>query len=174
MQVALKHLFNLSVPGSILPDWFVQQIPRFSNPRNREIKGIIIGVVVSLDQQARDSFRDKLPATVDIQAKIFRLDDPKPIHYTTLKLIGVPDTNEDQLYLCRYQEFHGLVFMLKEGDKIQIAMRETPYFNGLILKKYGIHLIFEYDDDNDDDDEESLDESQQSVSWKLAKFIGSL
>ncbi|EEF42237.1 leucine-rich repeat containing protein, putative [Ricinus communis] len=171
-KVALKRLLNLSMPGRVLPNWFVQEIPRFSTPKNLDIKGIIVGIVVSLDQQTSDRFRDELPAIVDVQAKICRLEDP--IYTTTLKLRGVPNTDEDQLYLCRYFEFHSLVFMLKEGDKIQITVRERPYFNGLRLKKYGIHLIFENDDDIDDADEESLDESQWSVSWKLAKFIGSL
>ncbi|TXG56401.1 hypothetical protein EZV62_017714 [Acer yangbiense] len=172
-KVALKYLRNLSVPGSEIPNWFVQEIPCFASHKNREIKGIIIGVVVSLDQSTRDAFRDKLPAIVDIQAKILRLDDP--IFTTTLYLMGVPETDEDQLYLCRYVDFTPLVLLLQDGDKIQIARREIPYFHGLKLKKYGIHLVFENDDDIDDnDDEESLDESQQSVSMKLAKFIGSL
>ncbi|KAK1553240.1 hypothetical protein Q3G72_031426 [Acer saccharum] len=172
-KVALKYLRNLSVPGSEIPNWFVQEIPCFASHKNRDIKGIIIGVVVSLDQSTHDAFRDKLPAIVDIQAKILRLDDP--IFTTTLYLMGVPETDEDQLYLCRYVDFSPLVLLLQDGDKIQIATRERPYFHGLKLKKYGIHLVFENDDDIDDnDDEESLDESQQSVSVKLAKFIGSL
>ncbi|KAL5761916.1 hypothetical protein ACOSP7_018180 [Xanthoceras sorbifolium] len=172
-KVALKYLRNLSVPGSEIPNWFVQEIPRFACRKNRAIKGIIIGVVVSLDQSIHDDFRNKLPAIVDIQAKILRLDDP--IYTTTLYLMGVPETDEDQLYLCRYVDFSQLVLLLQDGDKIQIATRERPYFNGLKLKKYGIHLVFENDDDTDDnDDEESLHESQQSVSMKLAKFIGSL
>ncbi|WCJ21753.1 disease resistance protein (TIR-NBS-LRR class) putative [Euphorbia peplus] len=172
-KVALKRLFNLSIPGKVVPDWFVKEIPRFSTPKNRDIKGIIIGVVISLDQKTTDRFRDKLPAIVDIQAKVWRLHEP--IYTTTLKLTGVPNTNEDQLYLSRYPDFRQLVLMVKEGDKLEIAMRETPYFHGLALKKYGIHLIFENDDDIDDEeDEESLDESHRSVSWLLAKFIGSL
>ncbi|XP_065860930.1 disease resistance protein RPV1 [Euphorbia lathyris] len=172
-KVGLKRLFNLSIPGKVVPDWFVEQIPRFATPKNRDIKGIIIGVVISLDQQTTDRFRDKLPAIVDIQAKVLRVQEA--IYTTTLKLIGVPNTNEDQLYLSRYPDFRQLVLMLKQGDKLEIAMREKPYFDGLRLKKYGIHLIFENDDDFDDDeDEESLDESQRSVSWKLANFIGSL
>ena len=89
--------------------------------------------------------------------------------------MGVPETDENQLHLCRFVDFNQLVLLLQDADKIQIATRERPYFNGLKLKKYGIHLVFENDDDIDDnDDKESLDESQQSVSMKLAKFIGSL
>lgn len=173
MQVALKYMRNLCVPASDIPNWFVQAIPSFSSRKNRAIKGIIIGVVISLDQNTQDSFRHKLPAVVDIQAKILRQNDP--IHTTTLHLTGVPETDQDQLHLCRYMDFSPLVSMLRDGDSIQIAKRDAPRFNGLALKKFGIHLVYENDDDIDDkDDEETLDEAHQSVSKKLAKFIGSL
>ncbi|KAK1548846.1 hypothetical protein Q3G72_021461 [Acer saccharum] len=165
-KVALKYLRNLSVPGSEIPNWFVQEIPCFASHKNREIKGIIIGVVISLDQSTHDAFGDKLPAIVDIQAKILRLGDP--IYTTVLYLMGVPETDEDQLYLCRYVDFTPLVFLLQDGDKIQITTREIPIFHGLKLKKYGIHLVFENDDDIDDNNgEEFLDESQRLVLDQL-------
>lgn len=151
----------------------MQEIPCFANRKNYSIKGIIIGVVFSLDQSNQDTFRDKLPGNVDIRARIIRSDGSS--YATVLDLRGVSNTDEDQLHLCRYADFSKLVKILKEGDKLQIETRETPYFNGLTLKKYGFHLVFENDDDFDEeDDEESLDEHQQSVSMKLVKFIGSL
>ncbi|KAF8407994.1 hypothetical protein HHK36_007134 [Tetracentron sinense] len=161
LQVTLKHLRNLSVPGREIPDWFIQEVPSFSSRKNHDIKGVIICVVISLDQQKQDDFRDRVPAIVDIQAKILR--ENLPIFTTTLYLLGVPKTNEDQIYLCRYLDFNTLVFMLKDGDKIQVTMRNPPRFSGLELKKYGIHLVFEDDDDTDDD--------EQSISEKLAKFF---
>ncbi|XP_034700720.1 disease resistance protein RPV1-like isoform X1 [Vitis riparia] len=171
-KVALKHLYNLSVPGSEIPNWFVQEIPCFSSHRNLKVTGVVIGVVVcvSVNPQMHNAYSDKVPVIVDVQAKLFRRNEDKPVHSTTLKLEGVADTNEDQLYLCRFLDFKSLVLMLKDGDKIQVAVRDEPRYNGLVLKKYGIHLIFENDDD-EDEDEEGLDESQQSISERLVKFL---
>ncbi|KAF8407992.1 hypothetical protein HHK36_007132 [Tetracentron sinense] len=171
VKVTLKHLRNLSVPGSQIPNWFIQEERSFSSRKNRDIKAVIICVVVSLDQQKQDDYRDDLPAIVDIHAEILR--ENRPIFTTALYLLGVPKTHEDQVYLCRYPECNPLVSTLKDGDKIQVTMRNPPLFSGLELKKYGIHLVFEDDDDTDDEDEESLDETKQSVSEKLAKFFSS-
>ncbi|KAJ0025003.1 hypothetical protein Pint_06746 [Pistacia integerrima] len=132
-QVASKYLRNLSVLGSEIHDWFVQEIPCFANRINHSIKGIIIGVVFSLGQTKQKAFRDKLTGSVDIHAKIIRLD--VTIYTTVLDWREVSEVDEDQLRLCRYVDFSKLVLMLEEGDKIQIATRETPYFNGLTLKK---------------------------------------
>ncbi|KAA8529497.1 hypothetical protein F0562_033704 [Nyssa sinensis] len=85
-KVALKHLKYFSLPGNKIPDFFYEEIPEFSSRKNLELKAVIIGVVVSLDQQQTDSYRDKVPAIVDIQAKITRLNQAN-IHYYTL-LIG--------------------------------------------------------------------------------------
>ncbi|KAI8527217.1 hypothetical protein RHMOL_Rhmol12G0058500 [Rhododendron molle] len=79
---------------------------------------------------------------------------------------------EDHFYLCRYPDFRPLVLCLQEGDKIQVARRNPPVVEGVQLKKCGIHLLFEHDD-NYDGDEKWLHESQQSVSQKLATFVGS-
>ncbi|XAR49158.1 hypothetical protein NMG60_11032252 [Bertholletia excelsa] len=171
-KVTLKHIRYLSVPGNQIPHWFVPEVPSLPSRRNRQLRGVIIGVVVALDQHAQDNFRNKLPAIVDVQAKIIRQNDP--IHTTTLYLMGVPDTDEDQLYLCRFQEYNPFVRMLQEGDQIKVAMRDRPYFSGLELKKYGMYLIFEHEDDMDCDDDELFDESQQSVTHKLAKFFSPL
>ncbi|XP_019158108.1 PREDICTED: disease resistance protein TAO1-like [Ipomoea nil] len=168
----LRHMRYLCVPGSEIPEWLVQELPSFSPRKNRDLKGVLIGVVVSLNQEVEDSFRDKVPAIMDIQAKIIR--QGQAILTTTLNLSGVPDTNDDQLYLCRFHETNNLVFMLQEGDKLQVAMREPSCFRGLELKKYGMCLVYEYEDDLDERDEVLFDESHQSVSKKLANFLNAL
>lgn len=172
-KVALKHLRNLAVPASEIPSWFSKEIKSFSKPKNCDIKGIIIGVVVSLDQSNPSEFLTgvPLPSLVDIQAKILRQN--KQVFSTTLYLLGVPDTDEDQLYLSRYMDFHPLVLMVRDGDEIKVEMTNQPCYKGLKLKKCGIHLVFENSDDIDCD-EGFLDESQWSVSEKLAKFFSSL
>ena len=43
---------------------------------------------------------------------------------------------------------------------------------GVELKKWGIHLVYEGDDEYEGD-EESLNESQQSLSEKMARFFSS-
>lgn len=111
---------------------------------------------------------------MDIQATITTPGDAKPKHTKTLYLWGVPDTDEDQLYLCRFQEYSNFTLMLKEGDRLQVAIRECPRFNSLKLKKHGMYLVYENEDDFDDNDEDLFDESQQSVSKKLANFFHSL
>lgn len=175
LQVTLRQLRSLSVPAGEIPRWFVREIPCFNKIRHRNIKAVLIGVVISLDQQQSDEFRDKLPAVVDIQAKIFRLNGSYPVFTTVLNLMGVPGSNGDQLYLCRYTTDTPLVLLLKEGDKVEICVREKPCFNGLTLKKYGIHLIYERDDDIGElVNEEWLNESDQSISQKLADFFNSL
>ncbi|XP_042501666.1 disease resistance protein RPV1-like isoform X2 [Macadamia integrifolia] len=164
-KVTLKHIHRLSAPGSEIPNWFVPEVPSFSSLKNRRIKAVVLCVVISLDQQVQ---RPEYPGIVDIQVEI--LDKRLRKNYIcTLQLPGVPGTNEDQFYLCRYAECHELVSYFRDGYKMLV----TPYFTGLELKKYGIHLVFE--DDNDyDGDEESLDETRLSLSVKLAKFFSSL
>ncbi|KAH0754010.1 hypothetical protein KY290_024280 [Solanum tuberosum] len=167
---SLRHMQYLCVPGDDLPDWFIHEVPNFSTRKHRDLKAVIIGIVLSLDQQVEDNFRHQVPAIVDIRATFTTPGDAKPKHTKTLYLLGVPDTDEDQLYLCRFQE-HSFTLMLKEGDRLQVVVRECPCFNGLKLKKHGMHLVFENDDDFDNNDEDLFDESQQSVSRKLANFF---
>jgi hypothetical protein len=62
--------------------------------------------------------------------------------------------------------------MLKDGSEIQVRKRKPHVIEGVELKKCGIHLVYENDDDYGGN-EESLDESQQSVSQKLANFFNS-
>ncbi|KAK7845277.1 hypothetical protein CFP56_009703 [Quercus suber] len=97
-KISLRNIRNLSMPGSKIPRWFSQEAVRFTNLKNREIKGVIIGVVVSLNQEISDDLRYRLPAIVDIQAEIRKLD--YWIYKTTLHLNGIPKTNEDQIHLC--------------------------------------------------------------------------
>ncbi|KAJ4959739.1 hypothetical protein NE237_019649 [Protea cynaroides] len=168
-KVSLRHMCYLSIPGSEIPNWFVPEVLSFSSLKNRRIKGVVICVVLSLDQQKE---RMDSPTIVDIQAEI--LDDRLRQKYSSsLYLVGVPETNEDQFYFCRYPERHQLVYFLRDGFKLQVTLRNPPIFTGLELKKYGIHLVFE-DDDDYDGNEESLDETQLSLSEKLVKFFGLL
>ncbi|KAM1608933.1 hypothetical protein EV1_020836 [Malus domestica] len=166
----LRKIRNLSMPGSKIPDWFSQDVVTFSERKNCVLKSVIIGVVVSLNQQIPDEIREELPAIVDILAKILVVDFPT--FTSALNLQGVPNTNEDQFHLCRYPTCHPLVSQLKEGYKIHVTRRDPPLMKGVELKKWGIRLVYE-DDDDYEGDEESLNESQQSLSEKLAKFFGS-
>ncbi|KAM1518007.1 hypothetical protein ACFX1X_021374 [Malus domestica] len=166
----LRKIRNLSMPGSKIPDWFSQDVVTFSERKNCVLKSVIIGVVVSLNQLIPDEIREELPAIVDILAKILVVDFPT--FTSALNLRGVPNTNEDQFHLCRYPTCHPLVSQLKEGYKIHVTRRDPPLMKGVELKKWGIRLVYE-DDDDYEGDEESLNESQQSLSEKLAKFFGS-
>ncbi|XP_042501452.1 disease resistance protein RPV1-like isoform X2 [Macadamia integrifolia] len=168
-KVTLKQIHYLSAPGSEIPNWFVPELPSFSSLKNRRLKGVVICVVISLDQQIQ---RPEYPGIVDIGVEI--LDNRLGQKYSSIfYLLGVPKTNEDQFYFCRYPEWHRLVTHFHDGYKMQVTLRNPPIFTGLELKKYGIHLVFE-DDDNYDGDEESLDETHLSLSEKLAKFLSSL
>ncbi|KAK2636333.1 hypothetical protein Ddye_031125 [Dipteronia dyeriana] len=169
-KVHLKKLNNLSMPGSKIPSWLSQEVT-FSKHKNREIKGVIIAVVVSVNNEIPYHLRHQDPAIVDIRAMILAQNKPK--FTTTLNLLGVPKTNKDQVHLCRYPAFNPLVSMLKDGYKIQVVLQNPPVLKGVELKKCGIYLVFENDDDYDGD-EESLNENQLSVSTKLTKFFGSL
>ncbi|KAK9276102.1 hypothetical protein L1049_005633 [Liquidambar formosana] len=170
-KAALKKLQNLSIPGSEIPDWFSREVVSFSSRKNREIKGVVICVVISVNHQISDDLRDELPSIVDIRATILKMN--QLVYSLVLPLMGVPRTHEDQIHLCRFSESHPLVSKLKDGYKLQVTKQDPPYVKGIELKKFGIHLVFENDDDYDED-EESLDESQKSVSEKLVQFISSV
>ncbi|KAM6568658.1 hypothetical protein CsatB_016643 [Cannabis sativa] len=103
----LRNIRSLSMPGSKIPNWFCQDVVTFSERKNRPIKSITIGVVVSLNLENQDDMIHKLPKIVDIQARILKQD--LPIFTTTLILGGVPKRSEDQLHLCRFSKDNSLV-----------------------------------------------------------------
>ena len=166
---------NLSMPGSEIPNWFSQEVS-FSERRNREIRAVIIAVVVSIDHQeadnlrVADNLRAQLPAVPDVQARILKFTEP--IYRTTLYLLGIPRSREDQMHMCWCSPLQPLVSQLKDGYKMEVGKRNPPVIEGIHLKKHGIYLVHENDDDYDGS-EETLDESQQSVSQRLAKFFNS-
>ncbi|KAF3539699.1 hypothetical protein F2Q69_00018968 [Brassica cretica] len=55
-KVPLKMMRNLSLPGKRIPDWFSQGPVTFSVQPNRELRGVIIAVVVALNQESRDNY----------------------------------------------------------------------------------------------------------------------
>ncbi|KAJ6749037.1 LEUCINE-RICH REPEAT-CONTAINING PROTEIN [Salix purpurea] len=169
-KICLRNIRNLSMPGSKFPDWFSQEsVVHFSERKNRTSKAVIVCVVVSLDREIPEKWR-YFPAVPDIKAII--LDQNIPIFSTSLYLRGIPKIHEDQIHICRYSNITPLVSLLKDGCKIQVRKRDPPVIEGVEVKKSGIHLIFE-DDDDYDGNEELLDESEQSVSKKLADFFNS-
>lgn len=164
----MKNLDNFSIPGSEIPSWFTPSEVHFSRQKNNEIKAVIIAIVVSVNCAEPDDLRDELPVLANIFAKIVRAN--RPVFTTGMYLAGVPTTPEDQVYFCRYQDYHQFVSILEDGDIIQVGLGNLPV-TGIELKKCGIHLVYENDDDYEGN-EESLDESQQSVSERLTRFYG--
>ncbi|KAF9671357.1 hypothetical protein SADUNF_Sadunf12G0038900 [Salix dunnii] len=158
-KVCLRNIRNLSMPGSKIPDWFSQESAvHFSERKNRKIKALIVCVVVSLDREIPEDLRYS-PYVPDIKGII--VDQNIPIFSTSLYLLGIPKIHEDQIHICRYPNISPLV-----------RKRDPVVIEGVQLKKSGVHLIFE-DDDDYDGNEELLDESEQSVSKKLADFFNS-
>lgn len=169
-KVRLRKLDCLSMPGSEIPGWFSQEVI-FSKRKNREIKGVIFAVVVSVNKEIPDELRCELPSIVDIHAKLLAEDKCKLD--SALQLLGVPKSDRDQVYMIRYPASLPLVSLLEEGYKLQVVLQNPPFLKGVSLKKSGIFMVFENDDDYEGD-EESIDEYQQSVSEKLSKFFRSL
>ncbi|XP_054791378.1 disease resistance protein RUN1-like [Prosopis cineraria] len=165
-KVTLRNLINLSMPGTRLPKWFSGQTVSFSKPKNRELTGVIIGVILSINHDIPEA-RD-LPGVVDIKLDVLKLG--KNICTTGLDLRGLPTTNEEHIHLCRFPDYHHLMPFLRDGDTFSVTRLNPPMNKGLELKKCGFHLIFEGDDDYSGD-EETLDRSLQSVSEKLAEFF---
>lgn len=157
------------MPGYKIPDWFSEEVVTFSERKNCEIKGVLIGVVVSVNHEIRDELRDRLPLIAGIRAYILKLNEA--VYSTMLPLNGIPKGDEDHIYLCQFH--HPFISQLKDGYKIHVRQQDPPYLKGIEVKRCGIHLIFEGDDDYEGD-EDSLDEGQLSTSEKLAKFFGSL
>ncbi|XP_010498957.1 PREDICTED: disease resistance-like protein CSA1 [Camelina sativa] len=167
-KVSLKMLRNLSLPGNRIPGWFSQGPLTFSVQPNRELRGVIVAVVVALNLENEDNYQ--LPDVVDVQVQILKLDLALYTH--TLHLSGVPITSNDQLHICRYSASHPMVKALKDGYTIQVIKRQPPHKQGVELKMRGIYLIYEGDDDITGD-EDFLTEAQLTVSHKLANFFSS-
>ncbi|KAI8007819.1 putative glycosyltransferase [Camellia lanceoleosa] len=117
--LALRNLNSLCVLGSEIPDWFTRDKVSYSKPKNRVIKAIIVGIVVSIDHSIQDDLRDQSPVVAGILITILRLNIP--IFNIAPLLEGVPKTDEDHFYLCRYENHTPLVLFLKDGDKIRVA-----------------------------------------------------
>jgi len=158
------------MPGAKLPEWFSGQTVSFSKPKNLELKGVIVGVILSINHDIDIPFmkRDDMPGVIDVQANVLKLG--KTIFSTALNIRGVPRTDEEHIHLCRYHDYHQLIAFLKDGDTFCVTKRNPSFDKGLELKKCGVHLIFEGDDDYDGV-EESLDRGLLSVSEKLANFF---
>ncbi|KAH9609152.1 hypothetical protein KSS87_002378 [Heliosperma pusillum] len=171
-KVTLRNLNSLSIPGSEIPGWFSEAAVTFTPRPNIAIKNIIIAVVVSVDLKKLDNAYAQQPNIIGIQAEIFRQNMSSHVFSTTLILAGVPMTVEDQLYLCRFKEFHPLVKLLREGDTVQI-IQQRQAANGVELKRSGIVLVYENYDDYDGD-EDSVPFEQQSETQKLACYFRSL
>ncbi|TKY58563.1 TMV resistance protein N [Spatholobus suberectus] len=169
-KVALRNFQNLSMPGGKLPEWFSGQTVSFSKPKNLELKGVIVGVVLSINHNIDipNMKRDRMPSVIDVLANVLKLG--KSPFSTTLNIRGVPRTDEEHIHLCRFHDYHQLIAFLKDADTFCVSKRNPPFDKGLELKKCGVHLIFEGDDDYDGD-EGSLDKGLQSVSEKLANFF---
>ncbi|KAL2349333.1 hypothetical protein Fmac_003333 [Flemingia macrophylla] len=165
-KVLLKKLEILIMPGSRVPDWFTEEPVMFSKRRNRELEGIICFGVLSFNNIPENQ-REGLQL-VDVQGKIFNLTDN--VYSTTFRLLGLPRTNRDHIFLRRFGVKSPLVFELKHKYTLHLKKRNPPFIEGLELKNCRIKLVFEGDDDYEGD-EGSLDESQHSVSQKLAKFF---
>ncbi|XP_062074471.1 disease resistance protein RPV1-like [Humulus lupulus] len=165
----LRNIRNLSMPGSKIPNWFSQDVVTFSECKNRPIKGITIGVVVSLNLEIQDDTIHLHPTIADIEARILKQD--YPIFTTVLHLGGVPKRSEDQLHLCRFSDNHPLVTLMKTGYKLLVTMRDQPIMKGVELKKWGICFVYEDEDDYEGNEEYLSRIGQESISEKLAKFF---
>uniref|UniRef100_A0A1J3H0M9 Protein SUPPRESSOR OF npr1-1, CONSTITUTIVE 1 n=1 Tax=Noccaea caerulescens TaxID=107243 RepID=A0A1J3H0M9_NOCCA len=164
-KASLKMIENLSLPGNRIPEWFSQGPVTYSAQPNRELRGVILAVVVALhhDEQL-------VPDVVGVKVQILKLD--LAIVNQTLHLSGVPRTSNDQLHICRYSHHHPMVSMLKDGYTIQVVKQEMAIKQESELKTHGIHLVYEGDDDVQGN-EDSLNETQQTVSQRLANFFRS-
>ncbi|KAL5063116.1 hypothetical protein RYX36_024853 [Vicia faba] len=164
-KVALRNFQNLSMPGTKLPEWFSGETVSFTNRKNLELKSVVVGVIFSINH---NNMKNQIPDVVDIQAKV--LKSGEQVFSSVLFIGGVPRTNELQVHLRRFHDYHALRRELKEADTVCVAKRSPPFDERLELIKCGIHLIFEGDDDYEGD-EESLDKGLQSVSERIARFF---
>lgn len=171
LQVSLRNIRVLSMPGGQIPEWLCQQEVTYRARPNCSIKAILIGVVVSINNDFPEELRDHIPTLADIQAMILKLD--QPLFTSVLPLTGIPKPNEEHVHFCRFLDFHPLVSKLKDGYKIRVELRHRLMIPGTEMKKCGVFLVFDADDYYQGD-ERPLNENMQSVSEKLARFINSL
>ena len=157
------------MPESKIPNWFSQDVVTFTEHKNRPIKGITIGVVVSLNLENQDDMIHQLPGIVDIQARILKQD--LPIFTTALNLGGIPKRSEDQLHLCRFSNHHPLVSQMKPGYRLLVTRRDPPIMKAVELKKWGICIAYEDDDDYEGNEEYLSEIGRESIPEKLAKFF---
>ncbi|CAO2829174.1 unnamed protein product [Amaranthus hypochondriacus] len=173
-KATLRNLTNMSIPGSEIPEWFSQTEGgvKFNPHPNLSIQSVIVIVILSVDIQALDSMRAQLPGIVHIQAGIIR--EETSIFSSVLNLTGLPCTPARQIYLCRFKYYHPMILLLKEGDIIQVGYKSGSV-EGVELKKWGIHLVYENDDDYEgDEDLLPFNEIHQSISQRLVCFLRSL
>ena len=161
------------MPGSRFPEWFSGQTVNFTKHKNRELKGVVICVVLSINHDIpnNDIMHYHIPGVVDVQANVFK--SGKAVYSGALNIRGLPKTNQEHIHLCRFADFHPLVCYLRDGGTLCVSKRNPPVDKRLELKNSGIHLIFEGDDDYGGD-EISVDQSLKSVSEKMAEFFNSL
>ena len=161
------------MPGSRFPEWFSGETVNFTKQKNRELKGVVICVVLSINHDIPNNsmMHYYMPGVVDVLAHV--LKSGKAVYSTALNIRGVPKTNQEHIHLCRFADFHPLVYFLRDGGTLCVTKKNPPVDKRLELKNSGIHLIFEGDDDYGGD-EKSLDQSLKSVSEKMAEFFNSL
>ncbi|MED6154890.1 hypothetical protein PIB30_000392 [Stylosanthes scabra] len=169
LKAALRNIRNLSMPGTKFPDWFSRQAVNFTKNKNRELKGIVICIVLSINHNIPNN--EIMPGVVDVIATV--LKSGKQVYSTSVYLRGVPRTNQEHMHLCRFAYFHPLVHFLKDGGTLCVAMKNPLVDKRLELKDSGIHLILEGDDDYGGD-ESAVDSSLKSVSEKMAEFFNSV
>ncbi|KAI4382559.1 hypothetical protein MLD38_008510 [Melastoma candidum] len=146
-KVCLRNWRVLNMPGSELPSWLCDEEVTYEKKKNHVLKAVLVGVVYSINNNFPEPFRYEVPVVPGIQAKILNQNGMK--FSTTLPLMGIPKTNEDQ-----------------------ITAQSPPRIPGIELKKGGVCLVFETDDEYKGD-ERLLDESYISLSEKLARFLNS-
>ncbi|XP_015965333.1 disease resistance protein RPV1 [Arachis duranensis] len=168
-KVALRNIRNLSMPGTKFPEWFSRQTVNFTKHKNRELKGIVICIVLSINHSIPNN--DMMPGIVDVVATV--LKSGKQVYSTSVYLRGVPKTNQEHMHMCRFADFHPLVHFMRDGGTLCVTTRNPLVDKRLELKDSGIHLILEGDDDYGGD-ESSVEPSLKSVSEKMAEFFNSV
>ncbi|KAL8137718.1 hypothetical protein V2J09_003719 [Rumex salicifolius] len=158
-KVTYEKLGYLGIPGSRIPDWFSEEQVIFSSRVNCAVKSVLIGVVLSVKTGSLDDRLATSPLSA-VQVKIWRAGSA--IFNTALSLTTMPKTCEDQLYLCRFKDFHPLVSLVL-----------WLYESSIELKRRGVYIVYE-NDDAYDGNEDLLAYDIQSVSMKLARFFQSL